>query len=96
MLQNVEIPPVTLLNSVSIKNVHPTISDFIETLTGSICREVSSSMVIDGRIGQVNFFKRNFAWDVILEIFQNFQNNSFSKHPLKTYKVSFLELFSCL
>ena len=61
MLQNAEISPVTLLNSVSIKDTHPTISKILGTLTGNICSGVSFSVVRDGRIGQVNLFKRNVA-----------------------------------
>ena len=61
MLQNAEISPVTLLNSMSIKDAHPTISKIIGTLTGSTCSGVSFSMLIDRRIGQVDLFKRNFA-----------------------------------
>ena len=61
MLQNAEISPVTLLNSVSITDAHPAISNILGTLTGNICSGVSFSMVIDGRIGQVDLLKRNFA-----------------------------------
>ena len=61
MLQNAEISPVTLLNSVSIKDTHSAISKTIGTLTGNICSGVSFSMIIDGRIGQVDLFERNFA-----------------------------------
>ena len=95
MLQNAEISPVTSLNSVSIKDAHPTISKVLRTLTGNICGGVCFSEVIGGQIGQVNLFKRNVAEDVLLGIFQNFQNSSFSEHPLKMYEVSFLESFSC-
>ena len=61
MLQNAEISPVTLLNSVSIKDSHPAISKILGTVTGNICNGVNFSMVIDGRIGQVNLSKRNVA-----------------------------------
>ena len=61
MLQNAEISPVALLNSVSIKDAHPTISKILGTLTGNICSGASFSMVIDGRIGQVDLFIRNFV-----------------------------------
>ena len=61
MLQNAEISPVTLLNSVSIKDAHPTISKILGTLTGNICSGASFSMVIDGWIGQVDLFIRNFV-----------------------------------
>ena len=59
MLQNAEISPVTLLNSVSITDAHPTISKILGTLTGNICSGVSFSMVIDRRIGLVDLFKMN-------------------------------------
>ena len=61
MLQNAEISPVTLLNRVSIRDAHPTISKIIETVIGNICSGVSFSMAKDGRIGQVDLLKRNFA-----------------------------------
>ena len=61
MLQNAEISPVTLLNSVFITEAHATISKILGTLTGNICSEVSFSMVVDGRIRQVDLFKRNIA-----------------------------------
>ena len=61
MSQNAEISSVTLLNSVSITVAHPTISKILGTLTGNICSGVSFSMVIDGRIGKVDLFKRNVA-----------------------------------
>ena len=61
MLQNAEISPVTLLNNVSIKETHSAISKTVATLTGNICNGVSFSMIIDGRIGQVDLFKRNSA-----------------------------------
>ena len=48
MLQNAEISPVTLLNSVPITDAHPTISKILRTLTGNICSGVNFSMVIDG------------------------------------------------
>ena len=61
MLQNAEISPATLLNSVYITYAHPTISKILGTLTRNICSGVSFSMVIDGRIGQVHLFERNAA-----------------------------------
>ena len=51
MLQNAEISPVTLLNSLSIADAHPTISKILGTLTGNICSGVIFSMVKNGRIG---------------------------------------------
>ena len=61
MLQNAGISPVTLLNSVSITDAHPTISKILGTLTGNISSGASFSMIIDRWIGQVDFFKRNAA-----------------------------------
>ena len=51
MLQNVEISPVTLLNSLSIAHAHPRISKILGTLIGNICSGVIFSMVKNGRIG---------------------------------------------
>ena len=48
MLQNAEISPVTLLNSVSITDAHPTISQILGTLTENISSGASFSIVIDG------------------------------------------------
>ena len=59
MLQNAKMSPVTLLNSLSITDAHPTISKIFGTLTGNICSRVSFSMVIDRRTGQVEL--RNAA-----------------------------------
>ena len=52
MLQNAEVSPVTLLNSVSITDAHPTISKILGTLTGNICSGVSFNVIIDGRLGK--------------------------------------------
>ena len=53
MLQNAEISPLTLLNSMPISDAHPTISKILVTLTRNICSAINFSMVTDGRIGQV-------------------------------------------
>ena len=58
-LQNAEIYSVTLLNSVSITDAHPTISKIIGTLTGSFSSRVSFTTIIGGRIGQVELRERN-------------------------------------
>ena len=62
MLQNAEISPVTLLNSVFITEAHATISKILGTLTENICSEVSFSMIIDGRIRQGTLLK-TFFWE---------------------------------
>ena len=53
MLQNAEISPVTLLNSLSVADAHPTISKILGTLTGNICSGIIFRMVKDGRIGML-------------------------------------------
>ena len=58
-LQNGEIYTVTLLKSVSITDVHPTISKILGTLTENFSSGVSFSTIISGRIGQAELLKRN-------------------------------------
>ena len=61
MLQNAEISPVTLLNSLSIADAHLAISKILGTLTGNSCSGVIFSMVKNGRIGALlKTFSRNF------------------------------------
>ena len=50
-LQNSEISPVTLLKSVSITDVHRTISKILGTLTTNFSRAISFSTIIGGWIG---------------------------------------------
>ena len=64
-----KISPVRILKSDSTTDALPAILEILATLIGNICGNVS--------------FQYSYRCVDFLGIFQNFQNNSFSEHPLK-------------